>query len=726
MRRVTLAVAVLCGLFVSQAVWGAKSRPGAQPAVAPQPGTFATLHYTPPKLTARLQPYTVASDLGNVANRKILPTLTAEQRAGLARNGFVGWPTQDDQLFFIYENNAYRNLPSFISTDSILQVYHIFYDFTLRSVETKHLDKDLHVMTAKMLAESRKMLAGHEKPGLLHDALVRNVAYFAVATRVLEQKTTTLPPGVEAMVAHDVDRIAHHQAREASAIFPYKVDFSQFVPRGHYTRSEQFKRYFKAMMWYGLTPFALVWPERPETPDREQTLQALLISRMLRTTGAAKQWDAIYSPTAFYVGLADDLTPAEYAVLADQVFGKNASLEKLADPTLLDQFIAKAKTLRKARIETYAFDAPNGPQFRLMGQRFIPDSRVLQEVTYPKVQPFEGSYRTFPRGLDVMAALGNARAAQILDAVYKEPRFPNYLEQRRKMQAELAATPQSTWESNLYWGWLYTLRPLLEQKGAGYPSFMLSPAWQDKSLITTLASWTELRHDTILYGKQSTSECGDGEEPPPPPKSYVEPEPEVYARLLWLTKVTASGLRSRGLLDDDRVSDFGTMQSLLQFLLSCSLKELSGQELTRDEYYQLKNYGANLERLTLNLVSTGGDRPMGWSDLANKADKDMAVVADVHTDGHVKEVLEEGVGRAVEIWVVVPIRGKLWLTRGTVFSQYEFREPMSNRLTDEEWQKRVAAGKNPPLASWTQSYIVGTGRKKATPREEMTMSETGC
>ena len=34
--------------------------------------------------------------------------------------------------------------------------------------------------------------------------------------------------------------------------FPYDLDYSQFTIRGHYTRTEDFGRYFKAMMWYGL------------------------------------------------------------------------------------------------------------------------------------------------------------------------------------------------------------------------------------------------------------------------------------------------------------------------------------------------------------------------------------------------------------------------------------------------------------------------------------------
>ena len=43
--------------------------------------------------------------------------------------------------------------------------------------------------------------------------------------------------------------------------------------------------------------------------------------------------------------------------------------------------------------------------------------------------------------------------------------------------------------------------------------------------------------------------------------------------------------------------------------------------------------------------------------------------------------LEVGVGNAAEIYVVVPIEGKLYLTRGAVFDYFEFIG--NERLTDE-------------------------------------------
>jgi hypothetical protein len=83
----------------------------------------------------------------------------------------------------------------------------------------------------------------------------------------------------------------------------------------------------------------------------------------------------------------------------------------------------------------------------------------------------------------------------------------------------------------------------------------------------------------------------------------------------------------------------------------------------------------------------------------------MAVIADVHTDPNTASCLEEGVGHANYIFVVVPIEGKLNLTRGSVFSYYEFPHPMSDRLTDEKWQEMLELGEAPGPPAWTDSFL---------------------
>ena len=59
---------------------------------------------------------------------------------------------------------------------------------------------------------------------------------------------------------------------------------------------------------------------------------------------------------------------------------------------------------------------------------------------------------------------------------------------------------------------------------------MRTQAWQRKQLQTQLASWSELRHDTILYAKQSFTMVPSCKYP----SVYVEPYPEFYAKLASL------------------------------------------------------------------------------------------------------------------------------------------------------------------------------------------------
>ena len=62
--------------------------------------------------------------------------------------------------------------------------------------------------------------------------------------------------------------------------------------RGHYTRTATLQRYFRAMMWYGLFPFApkrLVPPQRTE-PTPTPIRQALLLTDALYRANLVNEW----------------------------------------------------------------------------------------------------------------------------------------------------------------------------------------------------------------------------------------------------------------------------------------------------------------------------------------------------------------------------------------------------------------------------------------------------
>lgn len=730
MRKYRLAVIVVLLIPLMVVMYNSRNRSedGEKPSVTPasfvgRPASGFDIPYEPANVKAAVEAYQVKPDLSNIANLDLFGDFTPEQKSLLAKNGFFAAPTDEQQLFFIYEQNDYKNIPNFITTDSVLQVYHIFYDFTLRNVESTKLYDILGVITDSLMKESRTV-AGQMKDPLWKKAAQMNEVYFAVPASILGGNVKLASRDQKDILAAELTLIGKASGREMSALFPWKPDYSQFAPRGHYTRSDKLKQFFKAMMWYGYMPFPADAPQVSTKtgligggPAWPQMRQAILLTKMLFDAEidgkpAIDTWERIYEPTVFYVGACDDLTPYQFRDIMEKVYGKNASYADLQDEDKLKQVYRELKSLPPPRIDVALVEMPSGVALKFMGQRYIPDSEIMQRLV-------EWPYRSFPKGLDIMAVLGSERAADILDNIYKEPEsWDGYVPQRNKLLKEFDEVPQSTWQSNLYWGWLWGLDSLLDTYGAGYPTFMTNQAWVDKSLNTALASWAELRHDTILYAKQSGAECGGNGEEPPMPKGYVEPNVEFYNRLLWLTKASRSGLDQRGLISDTISRRFGDFEDMLTFLKDISIKELTNQKISREEYEQIRYYGSNLEMLTLSVVEGEATK---WYEITSEADKDMAVIADVHTSGD--KCLEEGVGRANEIFVVVPIEGKLYLTRGAIFSYHEFIHPSDDRLTDEKWQKMLQDGNAPPPPGWTDSFITGTKSEVPIPRKVRT---TGC
>src|SRR5437868_1797227 len=154
--------------------------------------------------TAGVKPYNVSPTLREVVNlrafNRSLP-LSLQQRRLLAQNLFAVSQTKSKQLFHIYEDNDYKNIPSFVTSDAILHLYHIFYDFTLRTVEEKTLTPVLQRLTEGMLDDSIATWKEANDPQLKHAAL-KNVVYFAVATRLLGLQKE-IPPEASNMLAQE-------------------------------------------------------------------------------------------------------------------------------------------------------------------------------------------------------------------------------------------------------------------------------------------------------------------------------------------------------------------------------------------------------------------------------------------------------------------------------------------------------------------------------------------
>ncbi len=503
---------------------------------------------------------------------------------------------------------------------------------------------------------------------------------------------------------------------------PYAFeDYSQYVPRGHYTRNEKFETYFKAMMWHGRIDFKLIPGESEEAQKSGlmMTLQALLISdALMRDEEAFTLWKQIYEPTTFFVGKTDDLSIYDFSELMKKIFPKGGGVDNYGDIDNIMRFIDEAVKLHPPKILSGAAFVEDGKfenttmGFRFMGQRFIPDSYIFQNLVYGaneliytgggkpftmEVVPNIGPARAFPRGLDVFAILGSERALNILK-LEGDTNYTYYEEQINLLREEFSSKATENWKQNLYWRWLYALLPLLDAKsGKSVPTFMSTTAWLDKELQTALGSWAELRHDTILYAKQSYTMMARGM---PIEKQfsygYVEPYPEVYARIGEMMADLRTNLDTLGIAPEGVPEKLQRFEELLARLKTISEKELKGEGLNQDEYNTIRKIGTKLESMT---YFSGEVARMITSDTDTKMD----IIADVHTDLNTGQVLEVGVGSPFNIFVIVEDAKGKRICRGGVFSFYEFKHPMSDRLTDEKWQKTKEEKKRPPQPPWIRA-----------------------
>jgi hypothetical protein len=736
--------------------------------------------YEPQEFSVALTPsgYSLPLALEEITNLQDVESrirLGGNQKQLLQSNGFVVIPWHGDDMVEPYESMKEQGVPIFVSSDTLLHLYHIQFNEILRRIEEIEFFDQLIDMSKAMLEESIENYRSFADPDL-REAARRDVAYFAVALNLLQtptegydeeqlQKETeewnrenpqatrefkpirkvglVIPDYVKEEVEEEIRNIEEHRGFGPSAIFNsdagcacdrpgcYCEDYSQYVPRGHYTTSERLKRFFGTMMWYGRMAFLLKGGEEAlvsEEDARIATIQAALISSQLSSVRAGEStaqevWDRIYSVTSFFVGIADDLTPYEYLDAMEGVFGTQFQASELADEQkLLDLKVELAK-LRNPEIyggsgicivatkeELYECLART-KGMRFMGQRFVPDSYIFQNLVSPAVgtyvgerKPFTlkstmaGPVRSFPRGLDVMAVLGSKRAYEILkeegDTEY-EGRDTSYDKQLSELREEFDAFDVADWNRNLYWAWLYALEPLVGDFGEGYPTFMQTQAWQDKELSTALASWAELRHDTILYAKPSYTPGIVMAPAVKPVVGYVEPIPEFYARMFALTRMTKDGLAQLNALGEEERSRLESLERILERLLSISRDELENIELEESDYEFIRSFGGQLDSIVAGVETEG---------------KQTTIVADVHTDTNPpQEVLEEGIGYVDLILAAYKVPdGRIILGAGPVFSYYEFKQPIGERLTDEKWKKTLEQEEEPGRPDWIETFYAAS------------------
>jgi hypothetical protein len=662
--------------------------------------------------------------------------LTPDEEATYRRTGVVGVDHgQRYSMGSMYYAIYTRDLPVLVTTDSILHAMHRTFDGILMYVEMNELAPKmqgaLEAAHAALAADVSAAGAAGETPLL---SSLRDVdLYLTVARNLLigSSAPEPWPPGqsqptgggaeiyggalkVHSLAGQDdavvqiLQKIAAATAEEFAVYGGQRpVDWSQFVPRGHYTKHVMLRRYFRAMMWLGRADLGFYLSSPPAgssllRPDvTRETRDAALLSGLLARSGQLGPLGDVSRTIDYLVGAADNATPDDVAAALASAGLKEAS--DLGDPAAISRL---QDELRKSgvggqRIRSQIIDTPfrTGPEtrvpdvFQLFGQRFVLDSFLLSKVVFDAIL-FHGEKqeRMMPSGLDVMAALGSGEAPFLLQPDLERFHYAANLLAARDV---VRARPAESWSASVYDQWLGALPAVASPPPAGhFPEVMRGRAWQDKELETQLASWAELRHDTILYAKQSYTVSTACEYP----AGFVEPYPDLYARAARFAEETKRRLEAAH-VEPQGVGDFlDRFATTVRKLERLASKELAAQPFDDDEKRFLK------ATIDVRGGGSGGPRYDGWYPSLIYGDPASwtPTIADVHTDPNGGAVLEVGVGDVDFVVVAIDNAGDRAAYVGPISSYYEFTSPQ--RLTDEEWEGKLRSAQPPAHPGWTRSF----------------------
>ena len=102
-------------------------------------------------LTPAVPAYTVADDFSNVINFSDFEYMLGDDaRQMLRENGFVVLPGYSEEFFSGYEMNRYGLIPNFITTDSMMHTYHLFFSRLLKGIEKTQFIADLTAIGTEM------------------------------------------------------------------------------------------------------------------------------------------------------------------------------------------------------------------------------------------------------------------------------------------------------------------------------------------------------------------------------------------------------------------------------------------------------------------------------------------------------------------------------------------------------------------------------------------------
>ncbi len=622
-----------------------------------------------------------------------------------------------------------------VTPDTVLHTYHKYFELTLEELEqhdlsqalgeflvglhnnlikatknsqgeikTRYQNLEAQIILARILFENKNSA----KPDffstpdeeLKYTEADKTIDSLNNANKLLLKYANELTPELIISIKTDLKEIYAAKNVGASPLFTQydeqiKTDYTQFTPRSHYAKNSTLRAYFRTMIYLGRSSYLL-------HSDLGLADTNLLVKQMAiknNSTSPLESWQKITNITDFYAGQSDDLTYPEWQEYIKSILGANINSD--TDLTSKDN-IAKLKTnlnkLRKPKILSDVIIDENiaardkagllnqALSFRVFGQKFSFDASILNDLTAGQ-EKTEVKLPSTPSALFIPAALGDLRAKKDVSEFLKRSggfdseailSFISKLEQKK---TALKSVSESDWYESLGSSWLYVLGALTHNYGVNYPLYMQSRSFLDKQIQSFLGSYAELKHDTLLYAKQSYAELGaGGEDQPIPPvvKGFVEPNLEFWNRFNRLIKRTEQLFTDNNLFKNQSAKDrLDQFQVISLFYTKLANEELRGQTISADDYETL--------RTTKLLFMAEPFESINPTETSGQT----ALIADIHTDMVQGQILYEATAKPYLMLAIVGNENSPRVVAGLAYNHYELTDKVGQRLTDENWRNRV-------------------------------------
>lgn len=621
--------------------------------------------------------------------------------------------SNDDLIDSYYDLNEYTSC--FITTDLFAHSQHLIFDRVLQRVEEKFFIPGL-LNTCKAFIEALK-----EETDVAPEVKELAIKYFQVGELCLrmapefdEDGKQQSFPDMKAIlseypqdVAAEFDQVQNAAGSE-SVLFGCKEMFNQYKPRGHYTKNEALKWYFRAQMWFGRIHFVIATSDfNPITNAESSAMEPValfIVNTVKKNNSLYNRWASIFDPITTLIGDCDDLSFREVLPLWEDQNVENFA-EWSSDKENLKSFIELChKKLRPPAISgnsvfyAAAEDGEDGiPKppmgWRFLGQRFTYDSYIHEKTSSPR-----SFGRMLVRGLDVMKVFGSKTADSILneyDIKKGENNQDGYFGGENlegninSVQEEFAKLKPEFWTKNYYNSVLNEIKTqACFEQGAGY-YFTESPFWNVKSLISSHSTWAELRHDTILYVKQVCAEMAGGADLEPTfrtkeiplPVNYIEPNLPFWQASKISVDILRDTLKEYGFMDTEIEKALQALTEIATKAIDIVRKEAADKPITENENNWIR---------TIPYYLANGVKLKSYAFANDEKDVQMACIADVFTNAELNVCLEVGVAQPVKLYVPLNDgQGGKRVAVGFIPDYVEFYKDADDRMTDDTWKEMV-------------------------------------